>query len=99
MRHAAEQESVMNTTNPSIVMYTTPWCGDCRRAKRIFGALGVPYSEVNIERDPQAADLVRQLNGGMQSVPTILFPDGVRLTEPSNQALEEQLQRFITANR
>ena len=81
-----------------IVMYTTPWCGDCRRAKRLFAALRVPYTEVNVERDTQAANLVRQLNHGMQSVPTIIFPDGVRLTEPSHQALEAQLRRFISSN-
>jgi mycoredoxin len=78
-------------------MYTTPWCGDCRRAKRVFATLGVPYTEVNIEQDPHAADCVRQLNGGMQSVPTILFPDGARLTEPSNQALEAHLRRYVSA--
>ena len=84
---------------PSIVMYTTSWCGDCRRAKRIFAALGVAYTEIDIEESPQAAETVRQLNGGMQSVPTILFPDGVRLTEPSNQALEAQLQRYMADGR
>jgi len=78
-------------------MYTTPWCGDCWRAKRLFAALRVPYREVNIEQDPQAADLVRQVNGGMQSVPTIIFPDGTRLAEPSNQALEAQLRRFVAS--
>jgi mycoredoxin len=87
------------THPPSIVMYTTAWCGDCRRAKRMFAALGVPYTEVNIEHDPQAADLVQRLNGGMQRVPTILFPDGERLTEPSNQALEARLRLSATGAR
>lgn len=89
----------MTPSNPSIVMYTTPWCGDCRRAKRVFAALGVPYVEVNIEQDSQAAGLVQRLNGGMQSVPTILFPDGARLTEPSNQALETRLRSYLTGSR
>src|SRR5579859_875645 len=80
--------------NHSIMMYTTPWCGDCRRAKRVFAALGIPYVEVNIEHDPQAVELVRRLNGGMQSVPTILFPDRARLVEPSNATLEAKLQSY-----
>jgi mycoredoxin len=75
-------------------MYTTAWCGDCRRAKRVFAALGVPYVEVSIERDEQAVGLVRRLNHGMQSVPTILFPDGTRLVEPSNGTLEAKLQAY-----
>ena len=87
----------MTASNTSIVMYTTPWCGDCWRVKRLFAALRVPYREVNIEQDPEAADLVRQVNGGMQNVPTIIFPDGTRLAEPSNQALEAQLRRFAAS--
>ena len=77
-------------------MYTTTWCCNCRQAKRVFASLGVPYSEVTIEGDPRAAELVRRLNGGMQRVPTILFPDGSRLVEPSNASLEATL-RPVTA--
>jgi mycoredoxin len=94
----AEATQTSSPSTASIVMYTTPWCGDCWRAKRLFAALRVPYTEVNVERDPQAANHVRQLNHGMQSVPTIIFPDGVRLTEPSHQALEAQLRRFMSSN-
>ncbi len=75
-------------------MYTATWCGDCRRAKRVFAALGMPYREVDIEDDQRAAELVRRLNGGMQSVPTILLPDGSRLVEPSSATLEARLKAF-----
>ncbi len=81
-------------TETQIVMYTTTWCGDCRRTKRVFSSLGVPYAEVDIERNPGAAELVRRLSGGMQSVPTILFPDGSRLVEPGNAALEAKLRSY-----
>jgi mycoredoxin len=80
-------------------MYTTLWCGDCRRAKRVLAALGVPYGEVNIGRDPQAAERVRRLNGGMQSVPSIHLPDGSWLVEPSNTALEAKLRPYAAALR
>ena len=82
-----------------IVMYTTAWCSNCRRAKRVFASLGVPYTEMNIEGDPRAAELVRRLNGGMQSVPTILFPDGSRLVEPSSSTLEAKLKAFTARPR
>jgi mycoredoxin len=88
--------AVESQRETQIVMYTTTWCGDCRRAKRVFAALGLPYREVDIERDPRAAELVRRLNGGMQSVPTILFPDGSRLVEPSSATLEAKLRPFTT---
>lgn len=60
-----------------IRMYTTPWCGDCRRAKRFLDERGVPYEEVDIERDPAAAELVMKLNEGMRKVPTLLVGDKV----------------------
>jgi mycoredoxin len=74
-----------------ILMYTTSWCGDCRRAKRVFGDLGVPYIEVNIDDEPQAAEQVKQLNKGMRSVPTIVFADGTILVEPSTMTLHAKL--------
>jgi mycoredoxin len=80
-----------DTTSSQIVMYTTPWCGDCRRAKRVFAARAVPYTEIDIERDEAAAEQVTRVNHGSRSVPTILFPDGSVLVEPSNSALEAKL--------
>lgn len=74
-----------------ILMFSTTWCPDCRRAKRVFEALGVPYQEINIERDAAAAARVSRINDGMLSVPTILFPDGTVLVEPSNAELETKI--------
>jgi mycoredoxin len=70
-----------------ITMYATTWCGDCRRAKQWFDTHGIPYEYINIETDEQAAAEVLRINGGMRSVPTIVFPDGSILVEPSTQAL------------
>ena len=91
--HPGEREAFATTPSneESIVMYSTTWCADCRRAKRIFGARGVEYTEINIDEDWAAAKEVMQLNGGMRSVPTILFPDGSVLVEPSMSALENKL--------
>jgi mycoredoxin len=54
-----------------IVIYTTPWCGDCETAKRFLEKRGIPYEEVDIEQRPEAAELVMRLNDGMRKVPTI----------------------------
>jgi len=93
-RPIQDDEQANANTSGQIVMFTTAWCGDCRRAKRIFDALGVPYAEINIDREPAAADTVMRLNHGNRSVPTIVFPDGSRLVEPSNAALEAKLTPF-----
>lgn len=75
----------------SIVMYGTTWCGDCSRARRFFDTRGVAYRYVDISDSQEAVDLVEQLNGGMRSVPTIVFPDGSVLVEPSNRELAQKL--------
>ena len=74
-------------TGEKIKMYVTTWCGDCRFAKRWFDAHSIPYEIINIEEDENAAELVRRVNGGMQSVPTIIFPDGSILVEPGAREL------------
>lgn len=74
-----------------ILMYSTPWCGDCRRAKHVFAERGVSYTEIDIERDPAGAEHVARINGGMRSVPTILFPDGSVLVEPTSAQLLAKL--------
>lgn len=83
-----------NTAKPApkqIRMYSTAWCGDCRRSKRFLEMHHIPYEEINIEEHPDAAQIVIALNNGMRSVPTIVFPDGSILVEPSNLALAKKL--------
>jgi mycoredoxin len=76
-----------------IKMYGTKWCPDCARAKRVFDKLKVVYEWHNIEEEPEAAAYVEKVNGGFKSVPTIVFPDGSVLVEPSNQELEKKLNK------
>ena len=53
-----------------IKMYTTPWCGDCRTAKRFLNGRGIAFEEIDIEQQEGAAEHVMQLNGGKRKVPT-----------------------------
>jgi mycoredoxin len=78
-------------TSRPIQIYSTRWCGDCRRSKRFLEAHQIPFEEINIEEDPHAAGIVMALNKGARSVPTIIFPDGSVLVEPSNLALASKL--------
>lgn len=77
----------MASVNDEIVMYSTSWCSDCYRAKHFFNEYGINYQEIDIERNPDAVETVMQLNGGYRSVPTIVFPDGDVLVEPSYRQL------------
>ena len=67
----------------SVTMYSTPWCGYCQRLKGQMTREGIAWTEVDIEQDDEAAELVMNVNGGNQTVPTLLFPDGTMATNPS----------------
>ena len=72
-------------------MYTTSWCGFCARLKSQLQREGIDYQEVDIERVPDAAEIVMQANGGNQTVPTLVFADGTALTNPSLAQVKAQL--------
>ena len=56
-----------------IKVYTTRWCGDCQITKTYLDRFGIPYQEIDIESDPEAAEYVMQVNGGRRSVPTLEY--------------------------
>jgi len=80
-----------------LTMYTTTWCGFCKNLKRQLGKAGVEVTEVDIERDPKAADFVERVNGGNQTVPTLLFADGSTMTNPSAAQVQKRLAELAAA--
>lgn len=74
-----------------ITFYGATWCGDCRRSKRLLEELRVTYTYIDVEADPSGAAKVVEINGGRQSIPVIVFPDGTHLTEPSDPTLRAKL--------
>lgn len=75
----------------AVTMYTTVWCGYCQRLKAQMTREGIEFTEVDIERDPEAAAFVESVNGGNQTVPTLLFPDGSAATNPSIKEVQARL--------
>ncbi|MBI1350507.1 MAG: hypothetical protein GC156_05255 [Actinomycetales bacterium] len=73
------------------VVYGAQWCPDCRRSKAFLADLRVPFHYVDLETEPDAVDTVLQLNDGKQIIPTIVFPDGSHVAEPTNEELAERL--------
>jgi mycoredoxin len=76
----------------TITMFTTSWCGFCRRLKAQLDRAGIVYHEVNIEQVPGAAEYVMGVNDGNQTVPTVLFPDGTAATNPSADQVRQRLE-------
>ena len=66
-----------------LTMYSTTWCGYCQRLKSQLNREGIAFAEVDIELNSEAADFVMSVNGGNQTVPTVVFPDGSAQTNPS----------------
>jgi thioredoxin reductase (NADPH) len=82
-----------------IKLYGAPWCPDCRRSKQFLGEQRVPYDSIDIDKEPEAAAFVREKNEGKQIIPTIIFPDGSFLAEPSNDELAAKLGLRLKAKR
>ncbi|MBB3086048.1 mycoredoxin [Geodermatophilus sabuli] len=87
----------MSAAPAAVTMYTTPWCGYCVRLKKMMQLEGIEYAEVDIERDPAAAEIVMKANGGNQTVPTLVFADGTALTNPSIDQVKSQLAEVTSA--
>ena len=79
----------MNPT--TVVVYSTTWCSDCRRAKKFLDKQKVSYIDVDIEEDEKGRDFIMKINDGMRVVPTIIFPDGEKLLEPSTEELRAKI--------
>ena len=78
----------------TIRFYGAMWCGDTRRARNWFDKHQIPYEWVDVEKDEAAAELVKSLNNGFRSIPTIVFANGSRLAEPSTARLEEHIRKL-----
>ncbi len=78
-------------STPQLTMYTTSWCGYCVRLKRMMQREDIQFAEVNIEQDEQAVELVMNVNGGNQTVPTLVFADGSALTNPTIDQVKSKL--------
>lgn len=75
----------------SVTMYSTTWCGYCRRLKSQLDREGIEYDVVDIEQVPEAAAIVEKANNGNQTVPTLVYSDGSAQTNPSLAQVKEKL--------
>ena len=91
----------MSTSTPSqdspLVVYGASWCPDCRRAKQFLMSHRIPFTWVDLETQPDQVAEVESRNDGKRIIPTIVFPDGSFLTEPSNDELADRIGLSRTA--
>ena len=91
----------MDETNAAqtLIIYGTPWCPDCKRSKKFLAEHRIRYEWIDIDKNPDAAALVRETNQGKQTIPTIIFPDGSFLAEPTDAQLAAKLGMRLEAAR
>jgi len=83
----------------SIIVYGATWCPDCKRAKQFLAEQLVQYQNIDIDDDPQSVAFVESINSGKRIIPTIVFPDGSILVEPTNAQLAQKLGLKTEAQR
>lgn len=78
-----------------IIMYGTSWCPDCHRAKKAFRKKKIAYTWIDINKDDEGRAYVEKLNNGNRRVPTIIFPDGSMMVEPSTAELYKKFKELF----
>lgn len=77
----------------SVTMFGAAWCSDCRRTKATLDRLGVAYDYVDLDADPAAADVAREISG-RTSIPVVVYPDASHHVEPSDADVESKLREL-----
>ncbi|MCC4908478.1 glutaredoxin domain-containing protein [Microbacterium sp. cx-59] len=83
----------MSETPSGITMFGAAWCSDCRRTKAQLDGLGVEYTYIDLEADPAAADVARDISGRTQ-IPVVVYPDSSHHVEPSNADVDAKLREL-----
>jgi len=80
----------------SFTMYSTPWCGYCHRLKSQLEREGIAFDVIDIEEHPEAVEIVESANNGNQTVPTLVYPDGTSMTNPSVIQVKAKLEQLAS---
>lgn len=75
-----------------LLVYSSDWCPDCRRAKRVLDEAETAFEEINIDQNPQAEAMVLERSGGRRVVPTLHFDGRLWAFNPDPPLLRRLLQ-------
>jgi mycoredoxin len=87
----AAESAAADQLDRELIVYGTTWCPDCHRTRRFLDTNGVPYHWIDADDHPEVNSILRRVNNGRRAVPTLIFPDGSTMVEPSDRALAEKL--------
>jgi mycoredoxin len=76
----------------TVKFYGAMWCGDTRRARAWMDKFKVSYDWIDVDKNKEGEEYVKSVNNGFRSIPTLLFPDGSTLVEPSSKKLEDHVR-------
>jgi len=83
----------MTSDDKTLTMFGADWCRDCRRTKAQLDDLGVAYTYVDLEAEPAAAEVAREISGRM-NIPVVVYPDATHHVEPSNDDVAAKLREL-----
>jgi glutaredoxin len=75
----------------SLTVFSSDWCPDCRRAKRVLEEAAAPFDEIDIDQDARAEAVVLERSGGRRVVPTLRFDDRLWAFNPDPPLLRKLL--------
>ena len=75
----------------TITVYGADWCPDCKRSKRLLDSKNIRYIWIDVDNNEAALQTVKSLNQGKRIIPTIIFPNGDILVEPTDSELSSKL--------
>ncbi len=81
-----------NPSTEKITLYTSRWCAHSLSVERFLDNNEIAVHKINIDGKGESRARLIEINGGYASVPTLIFPDGTKLTEPSLSQLRKKLQ-------
>ena len=91
--------AVASAGEPAVTVYGAAWCPHCKRVKKFLTAHRVRYTNVDIDANPEAIEQLKQLQGGGQIIPTVVYPDGTHEVNPSDEALARRIGLTLEADR
>lgn len=80
-------------TDSTLTMFGAEWCRDCRRTKAQLDGLGIAYTYVDLDADPAAAEIAREISG-RTNIPVVVYPDATHHVEPSNDDVAAKLREL-----
>src|SRR5579862_4801646 len=89
----------MSSDAATLTVFGAPWCPHCKRVKKFLSAHRIPYENIDVDDHPEAIERIKELQGGGQIIPTVVYSDGTHEVNPSDEALARRIGLTLEAER